>query len=180
MEMANIYLKRGKGKIAGNIKKSDFFSYYNSNAKEALLPKDKYNAFIKDLLNTFSTAIVDNNLELKITKVGKLRIKSSHLNFFKANGERSKSLKPNWKATWEFWVSKYPGLTRDEIVEIKDKKIIYHENEHSNQEFYEHYWDKATINLKFKSFYVFKASRQYSRLIAKIVKEPNRKVFYYG
>jgi hypothetical protein len=66
------------------------------------------------------------------------------------------------------------------ITEIDNKTVIYHENEHSNQEFYEHHWDKLTANLKYKNFYKFKPSRQYSRLIAKVVKDPNRKTFYYG
>lgn len=180
VEDSNTYLKRGKGKLAGGIKKAAFFSFYQKNAKETLVDKPTYNAFVKDLLEAYSTAVVATGLELKITKVGKLRIRSSHLNFFKVNGERSKSLKPNWQATWEFWHIKYPGLTRDEIVNINNKRVIYHENDHTDQEFYEHYWDKVTANLKFKSFYTFKASRQYSRLIAKIVKDPNRKVFYYG
>jgi hypothetical protein len=180
MEDSNTYLKRGKGKIAGDVKKAAFYSFYLKNAKEKVLSKSTYNAFLKELLEEFSKAIVEVGLELKIVKAGKLRIKSSHLNFFKKNGERSTSLRPNWQATWEYWHIKYPGLTKDEIVKITDKKIIYHENEHSDQEFYEHYWDKITCNVKFKSFYKFKASRQYSRLLAKVVKDPNRKVFYYG
>ena len=86
----------------------------------------------------------------------------------------------NWKDTWDYWYKKYPGLTKEEIVNINNKPIIYHDNEHTNGEFYEHYWDNSTINLKYKSFYNFNASRQYSRLIAKVVKDPNRKTFYYG
>jgi len=177
---SNKYLKRGKGKITGSIKKAAFFSFYLKNAKETLVPNTTYKAFLKDLLETYSTEIVTSGLELRINKVGKLRIRSRKLKFFDKNNVQYKSLRPNWKASWEFWHKKYPTLTKDEIVNLQNKLIIYHENEHSDQEFYEHYWDKATINLKFKSFYIFKASRQYSRLIAKVVKDPNRKVFYYG
>lgn len=174
------YLKRGQGKVKGNIKKDAFFSYYVENAKEKTVEKKTYNKFIKELLEVFSTAIVEKGLELKINKVGKLRIKSNTLYFFKKNGERNKSLKVNWEATWTHWHNKYPELTRDQIVAIPDKKLVYHENEHSSQEFYRHHWDKLTINLRYKSFYNFKASRQYLRLIAKVVKDPNRKIFYYG
>lgn len=180
MEDSNTYLRRGKGKLAGDVKKAAFYLFYKEHAKEAILPRSTYNAFVKELLIAYSSNVVETGLELKVTKVGKLRIRSSHLNFFKKNGERSKSLKPNWHATWEYWHTKYPGLTNDEIVEIKDKKVIFHENDHSDQEFYEHHWDKLTSNVKFKTFYRFKASRQYSRLLAKVVKDPNRKVFYYG
>ena len=176
----NNFLKRGKGKIAGDIKKDQFYKYYLENAKEKIVIRSTYNKFVKDLLQTFSQEIVEKGLELKINRVGKLRIRSREMHFFKKNGERSKSLRVNWSATWDYWGIKYPGLTRDEITQITNKTLIYHENDHTNQEYYEHFWDNFTTNLKYKSFYTFKASRQYSRLIAQVVKDPNRKTFYYG
>lgn len=176
----NLYLKRGLGKLKGSIKKNDFFNFYLKNAKETLVTKPVYNNFIKELLNNFSTAIVEEGLELKVNKIGKIRVRSNNLKFFKKDGTLSKSLKVDWHKTWATWFNKYPELSRQEITEIPNKKVIYHENDHTNQEFYDHHWDKATANLKYKSFFKFKASRQYSRLIAKVVKDPNRKVFYYG
>ena len=176
----NNFLKRGKGKLTGDIKKDQFYKYYLENAKEKVVKRSTYNKFIKDLLQTFSQEIVEKGLELKINRVGKLRVRSREMHFFKKNGERSKSLRVNWVATWEYWHTKYPGLTKDQITQETNKTLIYHENDHSNQEYYEHFWDNFTANLKYKSFYTFKASRQYSRLIAQIVKDPNRKTFYYG
>ena len=148
--------------------------------RHKIVDKPTYNGFIRELLEAYSTSIVTTGLELRIHKVGKLRIRSQKLRFTNKEGVISKSLKPNWKATWDYWLKKYPGLTRDEIVNTKNKPVLYHENDHSQQEFYEHFWDKITIALKYKSFYDFKAPRQYSRLIAKVVKDPNRKTFYYG
>jgi len=173
-------IKRGKGKQLGDVKKKDFYTHYKANAKEELISRPLYNSFVKELLNAFSSAIVELGLELKINKVGKLRIRSKKLHFFDKNGKRCKSLRVNWEATWNYWHTKHPDLSRDEIINLKNKSVIYHENDHSSGEFYEHFWDKFTNNLKYKSFYVFKPSRQYSRLIAKVVKDPNRKVFYYG
>jgi len=176
----NTYLIRGKGKHTGSVKKDAFFAFYKDCAKEPIVDKKIYNAFTKDLLEKFSNAIVTEALELKINKVGKLRIKSNPLKFFNKKGEKYKSLKVNWEITWANWHKKYPDLTRQEITEIPDKPLVYHENEHSSQEFYSHYWDNITVALRYKTFYNFKASRQYSRLIAEVVKNPNRKVFYYG
>lgn len=178
--MDNTYLKRGKGKTKGNIKKEAFFVHYKNNAKQLLISKKEYNSFLKELLIKYSEEIVTTGLELKIPKIGKIRIKSNPLHFFTKEGKRAKSLKPDWKKTWDFWFKKYEGLSKQEITEIKNKPVIFHENEHSQNEFYEHYWDKITAVLRYKSFYSFKASRQYSRLIAKVVKDPNRKIFYYG
>ena len=173
------FLQRGKGKNIASIRKKDFFKYYQENARLNKVEKTKYNNFLKDLLEAFSTAIVKEALELKIPQIGKLRIKSKLLNILKKTGELNR-LKVDWKATWDFWINKYPELTKEEIVKLKGKKLLYHDNEHSNQEFYIHYWNNFTSNLKYKSFYEFKPSRQYSRMLAQVIKDPNRKIFYYG
>ena len=68
--MSNNYLKRGKGKKIGDIKKYDFFAHYRKNAKLAKLERTQYSRFIKELLNTYSEAIVKENLELKFGKLG--------------------------------------------------------------------------------------------------------------
>jgi hypothetical protein len=173
-------LHRGEGKNKGAIKKSAFYKFYLQNASSRIVEEKVYNAFTKDLLNSFSEAIVTEALELRIPKVGKLRIRTNKLKFFRKDGTRINKIRVDWKKTWDYWFNKYPGLTKEQIVELNNKIVIYHENEHTQQEFYEHHWDKLTSTLKFKTFYSFKASRQYSRLIAKVVKDPLRKVFYYG
>ena len=175
--MSNI--QRGKGKHISSIRKKDFYKYYQKNAKLTKVDRVKYNGFLKEVLETFGKLIIEEGLELKLNQIGKIRIKTKMLNLIKSNGDLSK-LKVNWKATWDHWFSRYPNLSREEIVKIKDKKLLYHDNEHSNQEYYVHYWNNFTSNLKYKSFYDFKPSRQYSRLLAKVIKDPNRKIFYYG
>tara|TARA_R110000868_G_scaffold411280_1_gene702655 strand:- start:364 stop:900 length:537 start_codon:yes stop_codon:yes gene_type:complete len=178
--MENNYLKRGKGKAIADIKKYDFFSHYRKNTKLVKLERTAYSSFLKDLLITYSETIVKENLQLKLGKLGYIRIQAKKLHFFTKDGERAKTLQVNWPETWKYWEKKYEGKTRDEITEITNKKVLYFENEHTNKEFYRHLWDNATAIVKFKRFYKFKPSRQYSRLIAKIVTDPNRTTFYYG
>lgn len=180
MEENKDYLKRGKGKLTGEVKRYHFFLHYKKNCKEKQVSEKTYRAFLKDLLSSYSTEIVTTGLELKLVGLGRLRVRTNALHYFNKDGKRSKGLKPNWQATWEFWEKKYPGLTRQQITEIENKTVIFHENDHSQQEFYEHFWDKITSQMKFKTFYKFKPARQYSRLIAQVVKDKNRKVFYYG
>lgn len=172
-------IQRGKGKHISSIRKNDFYKYYQENARLTKVDRVKYNGFLKELLETFGRLIIEEGLELKLNQIGKIRIKTKILNLIKSNGDLSK-LKVDWKSTWDHWFSRYPNLSREEIVKIKDKKLLYHDNEHSNQEYYVHYWNNFTSNLKYKSFYDFKPSRQYSRLLAKVIKDPNRKIFYYG
>lgn len=178
--MSSNFLKRGKGKNTGDIKKYDFFSYFTKNTQYKKLTRKVYDAFISELLLKFSEAVVKENLELKIGALGYVRVQARDLHFLNKEGKLSKSLKPDWKKTWESWMEKYPKLTEDEIVEVKDKKLIYHENEHTNGEFYLHLWDNKTALVKFKSFYKFKASRKYCRMINEEVRKVPRTVFYYG
>jgi len=180
LETSNTYLQRGKGKISGDVKRRHFYAFYKKNAKEKLVDEKSYKSFLTELLNIFSENIITEGLELKINQLGKLRIKSDKMHFFKKNGERSKSLRPNWEKTWEYWFTKYPSLSRQEIVDIKGKIVIYHDNEHTDGEYYEHFWDKTKSVVSNKLLYDFKASRQFSRLLAKTVKNVNRKVYYYG
>ena len=178
--MSHDYLKRGTGKITGDIKKYDFFSHYRKNTKFEKLNRKTYSNFLKDLLTTYSETIVKENLQLKLGKLGIIRIQAKKLHFFKKNGQRARTLKVDWGTTWEYWEKKYQEKTRDEIITLKNKKVIYFENEHTNQEFYQHLWDNATAIVKYKRLYKFKPSRQYSRLITTVVTDPNRKTFYYG
>ena len=174
------YLKRGKGKKTCDVTKYDFFSHYRRNVKLQKLERKAYSAFLKDLFSTYSELIVREALELKLGKLGKIRIQSRQLHPVNKDGKLAKSLQVDWMKTWGYWEVEYPGKTRQEITEIKNKPVLYFENEHTNGEFYRHIWDNSTAIVKYKRFYKFKASRQYSRLIAKVVKDPNRKVFYYG
>lgn len=173
-------LQRGKGKLTGDIKRRHFFSFYIKNQKEKRLEESQYKSFLTDLLKEYAEAIVKEGLELKIPTIGKIRIKSEKLKLFRKDGTRCKSLKPNWEKTWEYWFTKYPGLTRQEIINIENKIVIYHDNEHTDGEFYEHYWDKHKVVIHNAECYKFTASRQYSRLLAATVKDKQRKVFYYG
>lgn len=174
------YLKRGSGKNKGNIKKYDFFSHYRKNTTYEKLDRKTYSAFVSELLKEYSEAIVKKNLELKFGKLGYIRVQARNLHFFNKEGKLSKSLKPDWKKTWESWEKKYPNISRDEITKIKNKKVIYFENDHTNGEFYLHLWDNITSLVKFKSFYKFKAARKYGRMITEEVNKKPRTVFYYG
>ena len=171
---------RGEGKYNASVAKYDFFSHYRKNTKFPKLNRKDYSAFMKDLLMAFSEAIVLEALELRFNRIGKIRVQSKKLHFLTKEGELAKTLQVDWKKTKEYWQKIYPGKSLEEIYEIKNKKVFYFDNAHTNGEFYRHLWDNATAVVKFKRFYKFKPSRQYSRLIAKTVTDPERKVFYYG
>ena len=104
--MENNYLKRGKGKAIADIKKYDFFSHYRKNTKLVKLERTAYSSFLKDLLITYSETIVKENLQLKLGKLGYIRIQAKKLHFFTKDGERAKTLQVNWPETWKYWEKK--------------------------------------------------------------------------
>jgi len=173
------YLKRGKGKSICDIKKYHFFSHYRKNSKLSKIERTQYDRFTKELLNTYSRAIVEEGLWLKLGVLGYIRIQTKKLNFFRKDGSLSRTLSVDWDKTWKHWEKKYEGKTREEITKIEGKKVLYFDNEHTNGEFYKHLWDNRTVVIKFKRFYRFKPSRQYSRLIKDVVTQKDRKIFYY-
>lgn len=175
--MDNLTKTKVTKKFKGDIKKKDFYNFYKSKCINKLVDNSTYNKFINSLLKEFGEKIVTESLELKLTGLGLIRVRTKKLNILNKQGNFNK-LKVDWASTWAYWHDLYPDLSRDQIKEISNKKVLYHDNEHTNGEFYEHFWDKSS-KVKYIKFFKFIPSRQYSRLIAKIVKTPNRKVFYY-
>lgn len=169
-------LKRGKGKLTIDINRYTFYSYYVKNRVGKKIDRKTYNKFFAELFDTYSKAIVNENLELKLSNVGKVRMKSIKVYPIDKDGNLSKSLRIDWKTTKEYWKQKYPGLTLDELKNIPNKPLIRFESEEGCK----FHWDKITIPLKGKGYYNFKPSRIYSRMAAPIMNDPNRKVFYYG
>ncbi len=94
--------------------------------------------------------------------LGKLRVKKFKLNF-----ER---LKPDWQATKKLWE------TSEEAK--KEKKLVYHLNEHRNGYAYRLYWNKKSCRVRNKTVYSFKPARSLSRGLAYILKN-NNEIDYY-
>jgi hypothetical protein len=174
------YVKRGKGRYNTEVKRKDFYKHYAKNHTAKRTDLTTYRAFLTELLHTLSTKIVTENLEVKIPMMGRFRIKAVNGTRLMFDEDGTIKLKADWKATWEHWYKKYPGLTRKEILAIPGIKVLYYENKHSQGEIYKYHWDKYTAIFGCKSYYKFIATRQYNRLLAQTVKDPNRKVFYYG
>jgi hypothetical protein len=169
--------RKKKERTLGDIKRRHFYQFYRKHGKTVRVDNKVYNRFLSELLQIMSDNIVLNNEPFSIPHLGHFRIKAFTPNLINKDGSL-KNLKVDWKATQEYWKTKYPGKTLAELRFIQGKPVLYHENEHSNGEIYKHHWMKN----QFRPLenYDFKASRQYSRLLAQTVKDPNRKVFYYG
>jgi hypothetical protein len=73
-------------------------------------------------------------------------------------------LKPNWKSTKELW-EKNPQAK-------KDKKLVFHLNEHSKGYYYKFYWKKGKIQNV--SVYSFIPVRSAQRSLASLILNENK------
>ena len=72
-----------------------------------------------------------------------------------------KGLAPNWKETMALW-------ERDKQAK-KEKKLIYHFNEHSRGIRYKFSWLTQNVPLRMKHIFAFKATRAHTRAVWKQV-----------
>lgn len=127
----------------------DAYKHYKKVYKGKLSEK-QYKNIAYELNKTISDMIVRESFEYRIPHgLGFLRIKKKKLKFKIENGR----IKINrniidWKKTWDYWYEKYPGKTREEIKKLKDKKIYFLTNEHSNGEVMTWYWDRRFSRVK--------------------------------
>lgn len=164
--------KRTGGKLNSDVLRYQFYSDYAKTLPVSeRIGRTSFNRFTKDLISTLVTAIIEENLELKFTHIGRLRVREKVI--------KTVNIRVDWKTTWEYWNEKYPGLTRDEILQIKDKKTLRFDNEISAYN-YSFYWDKLTVPYPILRYYKFKASKHNSIALNKSIINPDRKVFYYG
>lgn len=177
---SNNWKKRTKGKHILDVTEYDFYSFYIKNTvKENRLSRKQFNAFIKDLMIALTNAMIDESLEIKIPMLGAFRVRERKLNLLNHNNELAK-LKPDWGKTWEYWRSKYSELTDEQIIEIKNKKLIYHDNEHSNQYYYHIIWEKRRCLIANNSLYNFIPNRLLKSKLSNTILDNTKQVFYYG
>jgi len=177
--MVQYKIKRGKAKFKTTTNRYMFYSTYRkATTSSNKLTRIQFDAFTKELMNTLTTAMVVENMELKMTGVGNFRIVARDI---KLENSKHGYLKfaINWIETHNLWKTKYPGKTMEELKLISGKPLIRFENENCKNEFYNIAWDRNYL-LTNKTFYKVILSRVYKRLITKVVTDPNRKVFYYG
>lgn len=144
---------------------NDMWLYYKENYNK---PVDK-TTFVQVcyLLNKkIANSIITESFEFKMPfRLGKLRIKTNKQKIIIKDGKLDPNKMPiNWVATKELWRSLYPELSwdkswnilSDELTNIPNKQLVFHENDHSNGYINRWYWDKSLANTKNHTGYIFK------------------------
>jgi hypothetical protein len=96
-----------------------------------------------------------------------------------SNGELYRhNLKPDWHRTKKLWKEMYPDLTKEEIKQIPNKKIVYFTNEHTGRYKFRIHWEKKYCNIPGHGPYEFVFTRENKRLLAEVLKT-NPNITYY-
>ena len=158
-------------KMKGNLdKKSDFnvpfLDFYNVIGK--------FNTKVKD-------AMIYNSWVFKMPyRLGTLYIKKMKMNF-KLNQDGSidkRGLVPDWPKTLKLWEKLYPGLSKQELKKIPNKKLVFYMNEHTFGYKFIIHWQKKYCNIPNNGPYEFIFAKGNRRELACVLKS-NPNITYY-
>jgi len=160
-------MKKRPRKVKVDCGRVDMYKTYLKEHKE----EDKINSSIySKILNSFnkkiSKKIMEESFEYIIPyRLGNLRIKKYKPSVkIDENGNLDyKGLSPNWKATKELW-------KKDKKAK-KDKKIVFHTNDHSDGYNYKWHFSNYRSNCQNRSVYSFIPSRTNKRTLAELIKD---------
>ena len=142
-------------KITGGI--SDAYNLFKQWKPQFPMSKKKYVDTCYLINKKLSDSIIRESLELKLPyRLGYIRIKSRKQTIKFVDGKIDYSKNAiDWRSTISLWSELYPGKSKGELREIKDKPLIIHENDHTNGNILGWYWDKRMSNVSNITAYKF-------------------------
>ena len=159
-------------------------AYKDFRAKYKLVyPKLKRKDYV-NICHRVNDALIDKiikeSMEFRMPyRLGTLSVKKNKVLLAVKDGVLEKHrLIPDWGKTWEMWNNDNPGLTRKEIFKIKDKKIIYNMNHHTNGYVMKWFWDKGTSYVPNHSVYYFRPTKANRLALASWINNEDRENDY--
>lgn len=141
----------------------DSYKHYKETATQEVLDIKTY-VLISNTFNAFLMDKVFEGYEITLPKrMGTLKIVGTKQKITFDENNQIKGLAPDFKATKEYW-SKNPDAA-------KQKKFIYHMNEHTNNVRYRFHWSKKSIFVLNKTVYNLIFTRDNKRRLSKLIKE---------
>ena len=154
----------------------DMYKSYKSKRRDSGKEPVTLSVYRK-VLKTFNAEIckdiVHNSGEYRMPyRLGYLRIRKfkTRLKLDDEGNLVTKHLQVNWKETKKLWAS-------NEEAKVA-KKIIWHNNKHTQGYYFKWYWDKRACNITNSSVYSLVMTRANKRSIAAALKE-NENLDYY-
>jgi hypothetical protein len=156
---------RTKGKYKADVGSKDFYKHYKSTIEKKTVydvEKALFTKILKEINTEIMKLIITSNYEFTMPyRLGTLSIKKFKTKLkLDKNGDLIKSKIPiDYGKTLALW--------RVNPEAKLNKKVIYFLNDHTDGYRYTFHWNKTVSNIKNKSAYQFKASRNNNRMINK-------------
>lgn len=176
-------MNRGKNKVVIDYSSPDIYKYYcNKTGNPHKLSQKQFTEITKQFFSEVIDMLIFDNIEFTFPKrLGNLRI-IKYKNKVKLNEDGTldkRKLRPNWKATRELWRKMYPGMSWEQIVAISDKKMVFHENKHTDGYNLKWYWDRTTCLVPNYTAYSLEIARRNDRRLAEALKNEENELNYY-
>ena len=131
------------------------------------IPQRVHGYIMKDFSIAIMNLMLTKNFEFRMPyRLGYLAIRKFRPKpkFDETGNLKKGGLPIDYGATQKLWVQQYPGLSREEIYNIPNKKLVYYNNLHTDGYLMKVVWDKKTVkvrNYKIYSIKLIKALRLY-------------------
>ena len=160
-------MKKRPRKIKVDCGRVDMYKAYSKENKlETSISSSLHSKILNSFNKKISKKIMEESFEYIIPyRLGNLRIKKYKPSIkIDENGNLDyKGLSPNWKATKELW-------KKDKDAK-KNKKIVFHTNDHSDGYNYKWHFSNYRSNCENRSVYSFIPSRTNKRTLAELIKD---------
>lgn len=176
-----MYFGKGKRKIIATYKTRDIYKFYKNKYKDEAVDYKTFCRVWERFIEVRMNLVIFDNLEFNFPyRMGSLGVRIGNSIYkLDKNGEIKMSRIPiDWKKTVEQWMTLYPGKTKEELKEIKNKPLIRILNEHSNGKKLFWHWNKFTSNVKNKTAYRLEVTRTWDRMLSNKVKKTKRLDYY--
>lgn len=137
----------------------DYHSYYNKN-NSFKVDRKTFSNIVSELNKVVVDTMLENGKDFKLpSRCGAIVIRKTKRKVKMVDGKIVNTNPPDWKKTLKLWESD---------KESKEKKtIIRHSNIHTAGYVFQILYSRSTANFKNKTFYSFKAARNFKRDLAK-------------
>ena len=151
-----------------------YYEYCKRCTKQKRKPVSEthFSKIIRKFNNKVKERVLYKNIPIRLPRLNMvLQVLKHKADPLKNNGEiNPKSFSVDWKATRQFWLNN---------PELKNKKYIYHLNDHTDGYIYRITLKRRLPFFKHSQFYSFVTCRTLRRELSEILKDPYNKIDYY-
>ncbi len=170
-------------KIVADYSSPEFYKYFKKNYPElCTISKSEFTTILKDYFDNIMELLMLKGIEFTMPKrLGSIRVVQyrSKIRLHKDGRLDKRKLRPDWGRCRKIWKEMYPDKSWEEIKEIKNKPVIFHENKHTEGLNYKWHWDRSTCWVTNYTAYRLDICRTNDRKLAKYLQNEDLNLSYY-